>query len=220
MKREYSVFLGVLLIGSFFLNSAAIKEEPKETLVFYYFASTRFGTSAAPETIENTKKIKIAFSEKYNESSIKFVMVCLNHDFAKALKFIKKHGDWDEISIGKSFANELALNLLNPSEIPKVPHILVFKDQHKKGKWSLPLIKERKLMVDLAGEEQIQEWVENDYPLPFRKEPDVSSPSKKTLKLHMMTNHIWFPFTSCGTVFMKDIQASGPILSPSLSFSV
>lgn len=178
MKREYSVFLGVLLIGSFFLNLTTIKEESKETLVFYYFASTQFGTCAVHENIENIKKIKIAFSEKYNESSVKFVMVCLNHDFDKALKFIKKHGDWDEISIGKSFSNELALNLLNPSEIPKVPHILVFKDQHKKGKWNLPLIKERELMVDLAGDEQIQEWIEKDYPLPFRKEPAESSQTK------------------------------------------
>jgi len=180
MKREYSVFLGVLLIGSFFLNLTFIKEEFKETLVFYYFASTQFGTCTAPESIERIKNIKTEFSEKYSESSIKFVMVCLNHDFDKALKFIKKHGDWDEISIGQSFANELALTLLNPSEIPKVPHILVFKDRHKKGKWNLPLIKERKLMVDLAGEEQIKEWVEKDYPLPFRKEPMALSQSENS----------------------------------------
>ncbi len=170
MKREYSVVLGLLLIGVFFLNSAAIKEENKGDIVFIYFASTQFGTCTDPESIERIKNIKTDFSEKYREAPIKFVMVCLDSDFDKALKFIKKHGHWDEISLGKSFSNELSLNLLNQSEIPKVPHIFVFRNRQEKGKWNLPLIKERELMVDLAGEEQIREWVERGYPFPFRKE--------------------------------------------------
>lgn len=175
MKRQYAAVLGLLVIGGFFLNPAAIKEKNKEAMVFIYFASTQFGTCMAPESIERIKNIKTEFSEKYREASIKFVMVCLDSDFDKALKFIKKNGDWDEISIGKSFSNELALNLLNQSEIPKVPHIFVFKNRQEKGKWNLPLIRERELMVDLAGEVQIKEWIENDYPLPFQKEPAESS---------------------------------------------
>ncbi|MBD3414918.1 MAG: hypothetical protein GF421_10870 [Candidatus Aminicenantes bacterium] len=170
MKREYAAVIGFLVIGGFFLNSTAIKEENKVDMIFLYFASTQFGTCTDPESIERIKNIKTEFSEKYREASIKFVMVCLNHDFDKALKFIKKNGDWDEISIGKSFSNELALNLLNQSEIPKVPHIFVFKSRQEKGKWNLPLIKERELMADLAGKEQIKGWAEKDYPLPFRKE--------------------------------------------------
>ena len=37
-----------------------------------------------------------------------------------------------------------------------------------------PIIKERELIVDLAGVEQIEEWIQQEYPLPFRKEPDIS----------------------------------------------
>lgn len=182
MKREHAVVLGLLVIGGFFLNSTAIKEENKEDMVFIYFASTQFGTCIDPESIERIKNIKTEFAEKYKKASIKFIMVCLDSDFDKALKFIKKNGDWDEISIGKSFSNELALNLLNQSEIPKVPHIFVFKNRQEKGKWNLPLIKERELMVDLAGEVQIKEWIENDYPLPFRKKPAESS-QPETIRL-------------------------------------
>ncbi len=182
MKREYAVILGLLVIGGFFLNSSAIKEERKGDMVFIYFASTQFGTCTNPESIERIKNIKTEFSKKYRETSIKFVMVCLDSDLDKALKFIKKNGDWDEISIGKSFSNELALNVLNQSKIPKVPHIFVFKNRQEKGKWNLPLIKERELMVDLAGEVQIKEWIENDYPLPFRKEPAESS-QPETIRL-------------------------------------
>lgn len=182
MKREYAVVLGLLVIGGFFLNSTAIKKESKGDMVFIYFASTQFGTCTAPGSIERIKNIKAQFSEKYREASIKFVMVCLDSDFDKALRFIKKNGDWDEVSIGKSFSNELALNVLNQSEIPKVPHIFVYKNRQEKGKWNLPLIKNRELVVDLAGEAQIKEWVENDYPLPFRKEPAESS-QPETIRL-------------------------------------
>jgi len=176
MKRAYAVLAAALLIGSFFVNSAVTKDEAKEIMVFYYFASTQFGYCTASENIEKIKKIKTAFPEKYFKAEIKFVMVCLDDNFKKGLKFIKKHGYWDEISIGNSFRNELALNFLNISKIPKVPHILVFKGLHETGKWNLPVIKERKLIVDLAGAEQIEEWIRQEYPLPFRKEPDESPP--------------------------------------------
>ena len=175
LKRKIVVVTGVFLIGSIMLDPSAVKEEPGEFIVFFYFASTQFGTSTVPENIENIKKIKIEFSEKYKSASIKFVMVCLNHDFDKALKFIKKHGDWDEISIGKSFVNELALNLLNMSDIPKVPHILVFKYRHEKGNWNLPVIKKRELLADLAGDEEIQAWADKGFPLSFVKKPAASS---------------------------------------------
>jgi hypothetical protein len=178
MKRAYAVLAGVFLIGTFFLNTAVTKDEAKEIIVFYYFASTQFGYYAAPENIEKIKKIKTEFSEKYKKTEIKFVMVCLDDNLEKGLKFIRKHGYWDEISIGKSFGNELALNYLNISKIPKVPHILVFKDLHKTGKWNLPVIKERNLIVDLAGAEQIEEWIQQKYPLPFRKNSDESAPSE------------------------------------------
>ena len=183
MKRAYVVLAGAMLIGSFFLNYVMSKDEAKEIIVFYYFASTQFGYCSLPENIEKIKKIKTEFPEKYKKTEIKFVMICLDDNLEKGLKFIRKHGYWDEISIGKSFGNELALNYLNISKIPKVPHILVFKDLHETGKWNLPVIKERKLIVDLAGAEQIEEWIKQEYPLPFRKEPTASpSPGEESIK--------------------------------------
>jgi len=175
MKIAYAVLAGAMLIGSFFLNSDVTEDEAKEIMVFYYFASTQFGYCSLPENIEKIKKIKTEFSEKFDKTKIKFVMVSLDNDLEKGLKLIRKHGYWDEISIGKSFRNELALNYLNKSKIPKIPHILVFKDMYETRRWNLPIIKERKLIVDLAGAEQIEEWIQQEYPLPFRKEPDTSS---------------------------------------------
>jgi len=189
--RKIVVVTGVFLIGSIMLDPSALKEEPEEFMVFFYFASIQFGSSSVPENIENIKKIKIEFSEKYKSASIKFVMVCLNHDFDKALKFIKKHGDWNEISIGKSFTSELALNLLNMSDIPKLPHILVFKYRHVKGNWNLPVIKERELLADLAGDEEIKEWEAKGFPLSLMKKPASSSmPDNNKLPNNKKSNSI------------------------------
>jgi len=181
MKGAYAVLAGALLIGSFFLNSTVTKDDAKEIMVFYYFASSQFGYCAMPENIKKIKKIKTELCEKYKKTKIKFVMVCLDDNLEKGLKFIMKHGYWDEISIGKSFGNELALNYLNVSKIPKVPHILVFKDLHETGKWNLPVIKERKLIVDLAGAGQIEKWIQQEYLLPFIKDPDSSSYTEKEI---------------------------------------
>jgi hypothetical protein len=90
----------------------------------------------------------------------------MDENIEEGLKFIKKYGYWDEISIGKFYNNELALNYLNKTEIPGVPHVLVYKDiLIKKEKVSVPIIKERKLLVDLVGGTQIGNWINNDYPL-------------------------------------------------------
>jgi len=92
-----------MLIGSFFLNSAVTEDEAKEIMVFYYFTSTQLGYCSLPENIEKIKKIKTEFSEKYDKTKIKFFMVCLDDNFKKGLKLIRKHGYWDEISIGNSY---------------------------------------------------------------------------------------------------------------------
>ena len=80
----------------------------------------------------------------------------MDEDIEEGLKFIKKYGYWDEISIGSFYYNELALNYLNKTEIPGVPHVMVYKDfLMKKKEMFIPIIMERKLLVDLAGATQI-----------------------------------------------------------------
>jgi hypothetical protein len=90
----------------------------------------------------------------------------MDKDIEEGLKFIKKYGYWDEISIGNFYNNELALNYLNQTEIPGVPHVMVYRDLLViKEKLSIPIIKERKLLVDLVGGTQIASWINEGYPL-------------------------------------------------------
>lgn len=168
MKVAVAILAGGVILGNIFSFSHREDRKTEEVLVVYYFGSTDFGFCTLPENIEKIKKIKTDLSDEYRNRNIKFVMVCMDKDIKKGLKFIQKHGYWDEISIGSFYSNELALKILNNSPVPEVPHLMVFKDVISIGKWNLPSIKERTLLVDLAGEVKISEWIQKAYPIPFR----------------------------------------------------
>lgn len=166
MKRAFSKVVGFFLLVTIYIGSGSTQNISKEIYVVYYFGATSCGFCNIPENIERIKRIKIEFSEKYSDCNIKYVMVCMDRDIEEGLKFIKKYGYWDEISIGAFYNNELALNYLNKTEIPGVPHVMVYKDLlMKKKEISIPIIMERKLLVDLVGGTQIGDWINSGYPL-------------------------------------------------------
>ena len=166
MKKSISILVGFFLLFTIYASLGFTQDKSEETLVVYYFGATSCGFCNVPENIEKIKKIKTEFSKKYKDSNIKFVMVCMDENIEEGLRFIKKYGYWDEISIGKFYNNELALNYLNKTEIPGVPHVIVYKDLlFKREKMSVSIIKERKLLVDLVGGTQIGNWINNGYPL-------------------------------------------------------
>jgi len=154
------------LLVTIYTGFGSTQNESKEVYVVYYFGATSCGFCNIPENIEKIKRIKIEFSEKYPDCNTKYVMVCMDRDIEEGLKFIKKYGYWNEISIGAFYNNELALNSLNRTEIPGVPHVMVYKDYLlKKKKFNIFIRKERKLLVDLVGGTQIGNWINNAYPL-------------------------------------------------------
>ncbi len=172
MKVAVAVLIGSLILGNIVFDSHRQDIKSEEILVVYYFGATDFGFCTAPGNIKKIKRIKTDLSDKYGDNKIKFVMVCMDKDIKKGLKFIQKYGYWDEISIGSFYNNELALAALNISPVPEVPHIFVFRDVLSLGKWNLPLIRERTLLVDLAGGEQISEWILEALPIPFKNNPN------------------------------------------------
>jgi hypothetical protein len=168
MKLPAVIMAVLLIFGAVALGSETQMDKTEEVLVVYYFGATNIGFCILPENITKIKEIKAGFPNKFKDSKIKFVMVCLDEEINDGLKFIKKYGFWDEISIGKSYHSELAMFTLNKISTPELPHIFVFKDRLSYGKWKLPVIKRRDLLVDLAGEERINEWINKNYPVPYR----------------------------------------------------
>jgi len=166
MKRVISMVVGFFLLAAIHTASGSTQNKSKEVYVVYYFGATSCGFCNVPENVEKIKKIKVDFSKRNPDLNIKYVMVCMDKGIEAGLKFIKKYGHWDEISIGSFYNNELALSYLNKTDIPGVPHVMVYKDLLiKKEKMSVPIIKERKLLVDLVGGIQIGRWIDSGYPL-------------------------------------------------------
>lgn len=175
MKGMSAVFIGIFLLAIILPGYGSKEEEFEETLVVYYFGATNCGFCTAPENINKIKKIKTDFSAREKSLYAKFVMVCMDEDIKEGLKFIKKYGYWDEISIGGFYKNELALSVLNRARIPGVPHILVFRDTLTRERWNIPVLKKRRLLVDLVGGKEIEDWIEEGYPLSYNKVSDPAS---------------------------------------------
>lgn len=175
MKGMSAVFIGIFLLAIILPGYGSEEEEFEEILVVYYFGATNCGFCTAPENIKKIKKIKTDFSAREKGLYAKFVMVCMDEDIKEGLKFIKKYGYWDEISIGGFYKNELALSVLNRARIPGVPHILVFQDTLARGRWNIPVLKKRMLLADLVGGKEIEDWIEEGYPLSSNKVSDPAS---------------------------------------------
>ena len=156
----------LLLILVVTITVAYSNEESEEKYVVYYFGATDCGYCNIPENIENVKKIKVEFSQKYINKKVKYVMVCFDNDIEQGIKFIKKYGYWDEVSVGQRYYNDLSLQCLNKTKIPGLPHIIVYNDIYSSlSEWSIPVIKKRDILVDLVGGKEINEWIQNGYPL-------------------------------------------------------
>jgi hypothetical protein len=167
IRAGSAVVAGLLLLVGVVTDSDFQREQTEEYLVVYYFAATDFGFCTASENIEKIKKIKVDLTTKTKSQRLKFVMVALDENIEDGLKLINKYGTWDEISAGSRFRNELALAHLNRSEIPVVPHLLVFKEVISAGKWNIPVVLRRERLADLAGSEQIAGWMEKGCSLPY-----------------------------------------------------
>ena len=179
MKRLGLIFLGISMVLFSFSNLNSQRKQSEDILVFYYFGSTNIGFCTAAENIEKILRIREDLPLKYNNIRMKFVLVCLDEDMEAGFKYVKKYGHWDEISIGDAFRNELALNYLNTTEVPSIPHIIVFLNTITIGKWNIPILKKRKILVDLAGEKQIGDWIKQDYPLSLYKNSRTKTLNKK-----------------------------------------
>ena len=97
--------------------------------------------------------------------NVKTMIVSMDKDIAEGLKFIDKYGikKWDEISIGSFYNNELALNYLNKTKTPGVPHIVVIKHVTVTGEYNIPHTVEDKVLVDLVGGTEIDKWLQDNY---------------------------------------------------------
>lgn len=151
MIQKIIIALNLVLLS--FTSSFA-----QEKFTVFYFGATSCGPCNRPEVIQSIQTLKLQFTKTNGNIDTKFVMVCMDTDIEEGLNFIKKYGYWDEISIGSHYDNELVLAHLSKTDIPGVPHILVFRDVLVDTKYA-KIIKERKLAKAVLGGKNIVKWV-------------------------------------------------------------
>ena len=131
----------------------------------FYFGGSDCPFSVDEKNIANIDKMRSELARKHTQIPFKFVMVVMDDSLEQGVQFAKKYIRWDELSIGQFYNNELMLEHVNRAAIPGVPHIMVYSDSLEIGKYNIPSIKKRKLLLDLVGESAIGKWIESGYPI-------------------------------------------------------
>lgn len=155
------IFL-ILYIAS---STAVAQHSNKSQLTLFYFGGTDCYYCNLPENVKNINKIHAEFPRQYKNNHIKFVMVVMDKEIPDGLKYLKKYGYWDEISVGGFYNNELMLEHVNRSRVSGVPQIMVYQDSLSIDTLGVPVISKRTQLIDLLGKNAINQWVSDHYPL-------------------------------------------------------
>ncbi|WP_441001499.1 TlpA family protein disulfide reductase [Fodinibius sp. SL11] len=129
-------------------------------LTVFYFGATSCGPCNRPEVIESIDKLKAEFDSIHPKYNTKFVMVVFDEDMETGLEFIEKYDYWDEVSIGSRYDNELSLDNLNKTDIPGLPHILIYEETFEPvGDWGIEVRESKKLVKEILEGTKVVSWV-------------------------------------------------------------
>ena len=131
----------------------------------FYFGGSDCPHSTDPQNIANINAMRSKLPKVYPSTAFKFILVVMDSNLQDGIKFAANYPNWDELSIGNFYNNELMLAHVNQSAIPGVPHIMVYTDSLVIGRLGIPSIRKRTLLVDLVGESAIQKWTQRNYPM-------------------------------------------------------
>ncbi len=159
------VFIVSLMYGQDSTNSDRASRDSVSTLTtVFYFGGSDCSFCMNPTEIANINALRRDLPKLYPQRRFKFVLVVMDEDISRGIKYLQKYPGWDEVSIGSRYNNELMLAHLNETKLPGVPHLMVFRDGLTTRR-SVPLLKTRTLLAELVGGHQIQHWMQSNYPL-------------------------------------------------------
>jgi hypothetical protein len=155
----------IALVLLFAISTLLSQTSTNRRATVFYFGGSDCPFSVDEKNIANIDKMRTELAGKHAQMPFKFVMVVMDDSLDRGIAFAKKYLQWDELSIGKFYNNELMLEHVNRAPIPGVPHIMVYGDSLVVGKYNIPSIKKRTLLLDLVGESAIGKWIESGYPI-------------------------------------------------------
>jgi hypothetical protein len=131
----------------------------------FYFGGSDCGYCVMERNVQNIKTMKEQLPSIYPARKFKFVLVVMDEDIQRGIKYSSKYPGWNELSIGMFYHNELMLAHVNKTKLPGVPHIMIYEDSFAIGDYNVPTISKRKSIVELVGANAIDEWIKDGYKL-------------------------------------------------------
>lgn len=178
MKLSPVLYLGILMYTiSGTANLAAQKKQyepvyelPDSTqLVAVYIGAETCGPCHFPETKQAVEDMKVALAgiAKQKGWSFKAVGVSLDWDPQIGYKFLQENGKFDEMIIGRNWANLGAETYIWQADevYPAIPQVIVYQQEVKRGQNGITFSKRSEFRRFMSND--IQKWLRDGSPPEF-----------------------------------------------------
>ena len=144
----------------------ATRDSVGSVITVFYFGGSDCSNCVKPKEIANIKTLRRELPKKHPEAGFKFVLVVMDTDIPQGIRYARKYPNWNELSIGSFYNNELMLQHVNGTKLPGVPQLMIYRNTLvKRIDFSVPILRSRTLIADLVGGSKIQKWMQAAYPL-------------------------------------------------------
>jgi len=145
-------------------------------VVFMFFGSAACGPAGAETTVEVVGRARDLVEAQAQEQGFRFVAhgVAQNWDQRKGMTYLERFGPWDQVSLGRSWANSLVIRYLfsdstNTAGTPGIAVVLRTLEVEL-GPDSLLVgyeATDEQTLQRVTGAQAIQMWVRRGAPVPF-----------------------------------------------------
>ena len=168
LKNEngLSIFLLAALLCVNIAGSAQENEPRKDSIYsLIYFGAASCYYCNVEKNIANINKMAIQIKKANSDLKLKLILVGMDKGITEGWNYVGKYelSNWDEVSVGSFYENELALSYLNSSEIPGVPHVMIIKHNTVTGKYNIKNTERQSIRIDLVGGDQIDKWINGSF---------------------------------------------------------
>lgn len=143
-------------------------EQPEE-VPFIFIASSTCGASEAPGLAAALSRARVALQDRVRRAGFGFasVGVALDHDWRAGLAFLEDFGPFDEVSSGRKWSNNMAVDYLwrdLPGD-PAIPQVLIVRRETSWRTDGWLDVGQDRLLGRRVGVEELLAWSQAGFPL-------------------------------------------------------
>lgn len=144
-------------------------------IVLMYFGTRSCSYSAAEATVESVRTAKSLVEARAKAIGLGFVShgVASDWDVRGGMSHLERSGPWDEVSLGRSWANSVVLEYLfeDASQLAGTPKIVILRRTLDIGFGPDSVVtrygfRDEQVLLRVNGAEEIGGWVEEGAPVP------------------------------------------------------